>query len=240
VQYNDPSQPPVTPPVNPPVDPPANPPVPSGGRTAANTGGSPDETSTVIDEPPLIDDMTSVDISEQALPESSGGETVPDVTIDADPRPGDLGGQSWALLNLILTVTAGSLLVVSIVGVVTARNRSSHSDMDAMDLPLSDHNGSSNGFDMQGVGFGSAHPADGFGTDGEYVDRADRHMFRKNIAVIAGLIGLLSAVILFVLTENMKRPMIIVNRYTIIYLVIVIAEIAFIALSRRRSPKAYR
>jgi len=75
------------------------------------------------------------------------------------------------------------------------------------------------------------HTSSSQATENAYIDM---RMKRKLAAALIGIVGTIAAVVLFLLTENMRLPMEYVNKYTICYILVNLVEFAFFLISIRK------
>jgi hypothetical protein len=187
-------------------------PGPGPGPTPPPTGGSttPGGTTPGDDTPPVIDDTPIVDLPGGDTPLGPGTPGGPDVIIDTEDTPPAPGPSAWALMNLILTIVSALFMLGLLGRFIYAVARRGDDDEDEEEEALEEED------------------------DDRHLER---RLVRKGIASLLAAIGLVVTVILFIFTENMRLPMEIINKYTIIYACVVIIQLILLALSfnkRRR------
>jgi F0F1-type ATP synthase epsilon subunit len=134
--------------------------------------------------------------------------TEPEPTIIIpDPETPLAGGKSWALLNLLLTILTGIIMLVLWIGYFTSKKRE---DEDEETETVESETGDE--------------------------DEDKDSLKRKGILRLLSLIPFVVAVIVFILTEDMRNPMVFVDRWTILMAAIALVQ-AVLALFCKKSYK---
>ncbi|MBP6161350.1 MAG: hypothetical protein KA485_00250, partial [Clostridia bacterium] len=134
--------------------------------------------------------------------------TEPEPTIIIpDPETPLAGGKSWALLNLLLTILTGIIMLVLWIGYFTSKKRK---DEDEETETVESETGDE--------------------------DEDKDSLKRKGILRLLSLIPFVVAVIVFILTEDMRNPMVFVDRWTILMAAIALVQ-AVLALFCKKSYK---
>jgi uncharacterized repeat protein (TIGR02543 family) len=135
-------------------------------------------------------------------------------TITPPPKPPELPVQTWALVNLIISIVGVIFAILATIGVLLQRNQKQ----------------------KQQVQTQNAKGAYGTNTESGAVEvkkAKQRRLFWYLLSVIMGVVG----VIVFLLTEDMSRTMALVDWWTIVNAVIFIVEVIAIVLIFKREKK---
>jgi amino acid transporter len=115
-------------------------------------------------------------------------------------------------MNLVLTITSGVLMVVLLARFIAAAVRREDDEDEDEDTTFEDR-----------------------------TDRySNRRVARRGVSWFIGIIGLIGTILLFIFTEDMRLPMEIVNRYTIIYVCVVLIELILLFLSPKKRQQRTR
>jgi F0F1-type ATP synthase epsilon subunit len=151
-------------------------------------------------------DPTEPDPTEPDPTEPEPTEPEPTIIIP-DPETPLAGGKSWALLNLLLTILTGIIMLVLWIGYFTSKKRK---DEDEETETVESETGDE--------------------------DEDKDSLKRKGILRLLSLIPFVVAVIVFILTEDMRNPMVFVDRWTILMAAIALVQ-AVLALFCKKSYK---
>jgi hypothetical protein len=210
-QYNDIVTPP--PPVVPPATPQGTPAPVTAGTVAFAPGAG-----------PVLDDTPTSEIPNAQVPTSPGREPTPDIDIEAEPVPFGLGeaGQAWALSNLLLTFGSGVLMLLLLLRYLLALKLARRLVVAASGTSVSYHAaGTTKSQSATPASWQEASPE---AASPQQERRGTRAML-KGTFFFVGVAAIIIAILLFILTEDMRLPMQWLDRYTIWHIVIVIAEL---------------
>jgi F0F1-type ATP synthase epsilon subunit len=167
----------------------------------------PDPTEPDPTEPdPTEPEPTEPEPTEPEPTEPEPTEPEPTIIIP-DPETPLAGGKSWALLNLLLTILTGIIMLVLWIGYFTSKKRE---DEDEETETVESETGDE--------------------------DEDKDSLKRKGILRLLSLIPFVVAVIVFILTEDMRNPMVFVDRWTILMAAIALVQ-AVLALFCKKSYK---
>ncbi|MGI6121870.1 MAG: MBG domain-containing protein, partial [Saccharofermentanales bacterium] len=167
----------------------------------------PDPTEPEPTEPePTEPEPTEPEPTEPEPTEPEPTEPEPTIIIP-DPETPLAGGKSWALLNLLLTILTGIIMLVLWIGYFTSKKRE---DEDEEKATVESETGDE--------------------------DEDKDSLKRKGILRLLSLIPFVVAVIVFILTEDMRNPMVFVDRWTILMAAIALVQ-AVLALFCKKSYK---
>jgi uncharacterized repeat protein (TIGR02543 family) len=240
---------PVTPPT-PPVPPtPPTPPAPPVDPTPPPTVVPPIIIPT-LPLPPFIFDVPPADPAPGPGPTPAPAATTPTPTPDPDTEitptptptttlPDDstpLSGAHWALLNLILTILGCLVAVITLV--VRRKNREDEErERRAQALAQAQAQAQAKGMSKSQAKAARAAlaqaQADYNALQGDEEQRRSSRVVWRALNIVAALV----AIIVFVLTEDMRNPMVFTDWWTIVHVIIAVIQIVLSVLVSRRQKK---
>ncbi|MDL2237946.1 InlB B-repeat-containing protein [Christensenellaceae bacterium OttesenSCG-928-K19] len=155
-----------------------------------------------------------VDITDTPVPQDPGDEpadeeeaAAPVVDIDDNDTPTDPGTASWALWNLILTILTGVIMLVTFIWYFVGKKKK-----DEEDDPYQRQRANSEQEDEQ-------------------------TLKRRGIIRLLTIIPTIVAIIVFILTEDMRLPMVMTDQYTIWMAVIAIVQVVLTVFTKKKRNK---
>ncbi|MDL2237947.1 hypothetical protein LJC56_08995 [Christensenellaceae bacterium OttesenSCG-928-K19] len=155
-----------------------------------------------------------VTIPEDPTPTDPGDEpadeeeaAAPVVDIDDNDTPTDPGTASWALWNLILTILTGVIMLVTLIWYFVGKKKK-----DEEDDPYQRQRANSEQEDEQ-------------------------TLKRRGIIRLLTIIPTIVAIIVFILTEDMRLPMVMTDQYTIWMAVIAIVQVVLTVFTKKKRNK---
>lgn len=128
-------------------------------------------------------------------------------------------GEAWALLNLLLCIATVAMSLILLVGYFYKRK--AEQDDEAEDAPTAEE----------------AALAEAYGEgDAQQKKREQRKRKNKGFARVFSILPAVFGVILFILTEDMTTPMIIIDRWTLAMVLIFLVQV-FVAIQSRKKDE---
>ena len=147
---------------------------------------------------------TAAPTAQPADSQPAKAESEPEVIEDEETPLAPMGGGAWALVNLILMLLTVLASLLLLLGYLGKKKYAKEDD------------------------YGNAlHDANG----NEIIDYTRN---KKGFWRVASLIPAVAAVIAFVLTENMRRPMIMVDRWTLLMVIIAVVQLIVAVLCKKK------
>jgi len=139
------------------------------------------------------------------------------------------GTPAWALLNLIMTICGAILVIFSIIRLIMRKKEEDREEEDKLNELNDPRYAAARNQAYENRNY--IHEED------EDEEETKEKKFRKRWFILEA-IGTLLAIIIFILTQDMRLPMALTDWWTLIHLIIlVITVIAFIKLKKRKKDE---
>jgi uncharacterized repeat protein (TIGR02543 family) len=160
---------------------------------------------------------------------SSSPSPLPSLSPSPSPSSvpeGEVEVPVWAFVNLVLSVAGLILAVLAVVWALFSRNQK--------------QKGAQNY--ESGGSMGQVYVAKHGGVQGQGAEQEDvsERKQRRDVWLFAAFVLGIAGIIVFLLTEDMRNPMVMVDRWTIVNVVVFLAEILAIVLVFKRKKKYRR